>query len=516
MLGLAKRISEVLELLAQELDIPETALENATRSFKSVGTWLERPESLLSPYKPVIYPQGSVNLGTVVKPSNDDDEYDIDLVCEIIRSKADVSQEKLKKLVGIEVRAYAQFYNMVKPVDEGRRCWTLDYAEGARFHMDILPSLPDGAGFQKTLETHNLRAEQLHRYAIAITDQTHPSYRVISNDWPQSNPRGYAEWFKQRMLVQFNQQRRLIAESRRKQVHEVPEYAVKTPLQRAIQLLKRHRDIMLGGSDDKPISIIITTLAAQAYNNESDLVQALINILGGMSRFIEYRNDGVWIPNPVNPLENFADRWAEEQQRNETFFRWLESAQNDLVSAAGARDVQQLTESLSAGFGKRIVERSLQNFPSGAQIFPVSYSVPRVNESESRFQVSHCQSPPWDMSIVGEVRIGGKISNNNGEKWFDFGSDSKPLPKDRALKFKAFTKIPGPFQLYWQVTNTGNEAGDIEGGLRGNIFPGDVSGEDSMIRKEATAYKGMHWVRCFLVRNGFCIARSEPFIVNIG
>lgn len=264
-------------------------------------------------------------------------------------------------------------------------------------------------------------------------------------------------------------------------------------------------------SDHKPISIIITTLAAQAYNNEPDLVQALVNIIQGLPRFIEYRDSGIWIPNPVNPLENFADRWAEEPERNEMFFNWLTAVQSDLTASLESRDVQQLTESLSSGFGEGLVRRGMSKLPTGAQIYTGNYSLSRMDESQ--FEVAHCQRPPWVFALAGDVRIGGKIKQ--GDDWMHFASDSKkPVPKKRKLSFKAFTNVSGPFDLFWQVVNTGEEARTV-GGLRGEILPGSVTGKDAMTRKESTLYKGMHWVRCFVVKNGWCVARSAPFVVNI-
>ena len=51
----------------------------------------------------------------------------------------------------------------------------------------------------------------------------------------------------------------------------------KLPLQRAVQLLKRHRDVTYANSTKEekaaaPISIIITTLAAHAYQGEGDVL----------------------------------------------------------------------------------------------------------------------------------------------------------------------------------------------------------------------------------------------------
>jgi hypothetical protein len=52
---------------------------------------------------------------------------------------------------------------------------------------------------------------------------------------------------------------------------DVPTYELKTPLQRAIQLLKRHRDVMfVDNLDVAPISMILTNLAGHAYGGEAE------------------------------------------------------------------------------------------------------------------------------------------------------------------------------------------------------------------------------------------------------
>ena len=72
-------------------------------------------------------------------------------------------------------------------------------------------------------------------------------------------------------------------------VGNVPAYKEKkSPLQRVVQILKRHRDLMFNGDESKPISIIITTLAARAYNKETDVLDALVNVVNSMERYIEH------------------------------------------------------------------------------------------------------------------------------------------------------------------------------------------------------------------------------------
>ena len=315
-----KRFSQLLESIAKTLDISDSHYEQAVKRYESIGKWLERDESRLARYGPEIHTQGSFLLGTVTKPIFNVEEYDLDLVSQLNLQKNDVTQEDLKNLIGYEIISYARANNMNAPAEEGRRCWTLNYADGAQFHMDILPAIPDVKSFKLLLESRGYSSSTWSDFAIAITDKTLPNYSRIDADWPCSNPKGYAAWFRSRMETEFNTRREFLAESMQARAEDVPEYKVKTPLQRAIQILKRHRDIMfVKNSDDKPISIIITTLAGHAYNNESDLLDTLQNLVKGLPRYIQNINGVTLIPNPVNPLENFADKWQEHPHRKQNF-----------------------------------------------------------------------------------------------------------------------------------------------------------------------------------------------------
>ena len=356
----AQQFSSVLEEMAKELDIPEGYYELAVKRYESIGESLEGEKSKVARYSPLIYPQGSFLLGTVTKPISEKDEYDLDLVSELKLLKNSITQADLKKLVGDEIKSYASEHNMKSPVEEGRRCWTLHYADGVQFHIDILPAIPDAVEFKQFLEARGIAPSNWSDSAIAITDNTLPNYDQIGSEWPRSNPKGYAEWFRSRMQTRFDAIRKSLMEGR---VDEVPEYKIKTPLQRVIQILKRHRDIMFAKApDDKPISIIITTLAGHAYNNEPDILTALQNIVVDMPRYIQQNDGGVWIPNPVNPLENFADKWAEHPQREDNFYKWLSEVQKDLNAALRQPDIQRAAESLKSRLGERIINKGLQNF----------------------------------------------------------------------------------------------------------------------------------------------------------
>ena len=329
-----KQRSIVLNEMLEKLELPESAYIKAKERYDSLGLWFDKSEC--KKYNPHIFPQGSFRLGTAIRPLDDKAEYDLDLSCKLRVgvSKESHTQKELKQIIGREVSAYRSVNGIKAPVEEKHRCWRLEYADELSFHIDIVPCIPAAAVRQRFLfesmrkagETDTL-ATNVSQLAVSITDYRHAGYASICDDWHGSNPEGYALWFEDRMS-----QLRSVLEARA-QIDPVPSFKLKSPLQRVVQLLKRHRDQMFKGHEEmKPISIIITTLAARAYKGEADIGIALHNILNSMDRYIAAHAPRV--PNPVNPEEDFADRWnmpeGKKANLEGNFMRWLVQARTDI------------------------------------------------------------------------------------------------------------------------------------------------------------------------------------------
>jgi len=348
-----KNQNALLEDFAKALDVSEHHFDLAVARYKSLGVWLGREESKVVNFSPNVYSQGSFRLGTVIKPISDDEDYDLDIVVEVDLSKQQITQKDLKELIGQEVVTYAEAHQMNNVPKDRQRCWTLEYAEEARFHMDVLPSIPDSAGFRLLLESNRSQSNYWNS-AIAITDNKWSNYSQVSFEWPRSNPNGYAEWFKAR--TELPRHIAMFSESRGISIDEVPEFRVKTPLQRAVQLLKHHRDILfLKNPAIKPISMVITTLAALAYKGEPDIITTLRNVTTRMEQHITYTGNRLSIKNPVDPLEDFADRWSEDDAKY--FFFWLQKAKGLFGGFAEFSEGQALNEILKESFGEGLTKR---------------------------------------------------------------------------------------------------------------------------------------------------------------
>jgi hypothetical protein len=326
--------SNLLEAIVDLLDIPPSYYKKAAERYISFGKWLHRPESRVVQFDPDVYLQGSFRYGTVNRPLLKTEEYDLDLASEVKLRKGDLTQEALKRLIGLEVKSYADGNGIDAPPVERNRCWRLDYADDVSFHMDILPCLPEDDETILSICALGVPAH-LAIKSVAITDRHVPEYRIITPNWPCSNPRGLGDWFEEKAKPGAYQRIAMLVDGKSyRSIDEVPSYEWKTPLQRTIQILKRHRDVMFKDDPEfAPISMIITVLAAKAYGGETTLWGALKRIVDCMPQYIGETRPR--IPNPVNPGEDFADRWAGDSRYEKEFRRWHAQAKVDVEKLPG-------------------------------------------------------------------------------------------------------------------------------------------------------------------------------------
>jgi hypothetical protein len=478
-------LDQILTRAAAALDIPDDAYEDAVLKYESVGEWLASDDSELKDFSPEIYPQGSFRLGTVVHPLAVYD-YDIDLVCVLNLTKDDGSQKELKDLIGKQLKRNVELKPHVSP---GCRCWLVDYppeSDLPGFHMDVLPSIPN---------------PEQRPTGIFLTD-------TELFHWQKSNPKAYSSWFYSRMAPILLEKRAAAANSAKVNIEDVPEWRIKTPLQMAVQLLKRHRDIYFQPvPDDRPVSIIVTTLAALAYRGQSSLYNALLDVMTDMPKFIERKADKWWITNPTEADENFADRWNEHPQRSNNFFTWLKRAQEDFSRLGATGRLEEVFQILNTSLGREVTATVMRDlgFSQSQKDLKVPRAIPGLGDT------SHRLHAPWPRykSYIADIRASVYLKQNRRRLW---PLANRPIPKNLWIRFEVTTNTPPPYEVVWQVVNTGKEAAEA-GKLRGG-FEKDGS-DKNRVRWETTLYRGTHWVQAFVVKNGVMVAEANPQLVKI-
>lgn len=243
--------------------------------------------------------------------TSDDDDYDLDLVCEL-DDHDNVSADKLKN--GI-VKPWLTNYKKPKTeLEEKRCCWHVEYEDVPSFHMDVIPAMHHFDGMS----------------GIRITNKNEASRQYSFQD---SNPKGYIDWFygtcrkkKQGAIT------RSITEHNVTDQEDLKRNKNRTILQKSIQILKRHRDIMFeNNSEDKPVSIIITTLMGNLYDGEETILETITNFANSVEVYLlsNKKADHYSIPNPSLESEDFANKWIEHPERQEAFFAWIRQVKID-------------------------------------------------------------------------------------------------------------------------------------------------------------------------------------------
>lgn len=332
--GLDRLISDGL----QSLDISLAERERVTSRYTELGDELDLHWSTTHGHN-VISPQGSFLLGTVVRNIHRNDDIDIDCVALRDIDKVSTTQAELKADVGVAARKYAAKPHSGYPkVTQCTRCWTLTWSG---MHLDVLPAVPN---------------REEGGTNILITDRD-------VRRWLDSNPAGYAAWFRDRMRDELIAERVILSE--KLDVENVPEWRVKTTLQQAVQALKRHRDIYFADRlQDRPSSIVITTLAALAYHDRGELYDVLREITATMGDHLVH-DGGRWVlANPAHAEENFADSWANDPRRSANFFEWLENAQSTFEDLGRRVGLDRTVPLLAEAFGDRFAKAASQSLGS--------------------------------------------------------------------------------------------------------------------------------------------------------
>jgi len=496
-----EQMNRLYESIVKSIDISEELFDKAEKEYIEMGRWID----VATPnYKISIYPQGSFALGTVIKPIYDTDDYDLDLVCEFDK-QYDLSAKQLK--LDVMKPLLISYRKTRKEIEEKRRCWHVEYDHIPNFHMDVIPSI------NKSIY-------------IDITDHDED---IDKYDYIGSNPKGYIEWFNGRK----SERRKAIYQAYlfenkntikcQADVEKIKEYKLKTPLQKAIQLLKRHRDIMLEKDDKntKPISIIITTLAAELYKNEDNILDTLTTILNNAEKYIlDHKVDGKYhIDNPSYTgikKENFADKWNEHNDRAEAFFNWLDNAKTVFIySPSEVQSENDIANILGMALGDNLIRRvyldnedvikSLNKKKDDTSAALVPYKVKSILAAPHRLPC------PWGTPKGSRVFISA-TATDLASRQFKYINDGPAIAKGTSLDFRAlFGGISQPFNVRWHIVNLGSEATSHHC-LRGNF---EISNVGKFTRHEETEYTGSHSIQCFITKHNQCVAKSDIFIVNV-
>jgi len=325
-------LDDVLVRLCQTVQLSPTQFSLAESHYHAICEWLGQEGSELSAYSPDLYPQGSVALGTTVKPLMGE-EYDVDLVCELNINYRSVHDPVI--LLDMIERRMRQSDLYKDKLKRKRRCLRVNYEHD--FHLDILPACPDQGTGQDCL---------------VVPDRE-------DKRWRASNPKGFVKWFKikgaLRPAISFSK----MAMDSAAPLPQPQTAEQKTTLQLSVQLIKRWRDVHYAENiESAPVSIVLTTLMGDKYQgiqsvseNIAFSTQAIIDAVPAQGRLI--------VVNPSHPQEDISERWA-DTEKYAAFVSGMKALRQQMVELASAQDMGRQSKLLQKMFGDVLTKKAYE------------------------------------------------------------------------------------------------------------------------------------------------------------
>jgi hypothetical protein len=255
-------------------------------------------------------------------------EYDLDLVLQARRIVDNpmwlYEQTKLRLL------AHGEYAKKVEPLN---RCIRLNYA--GEFHLDIMPARPDLSRGGTCIEVPDKKLQY----------------------WKPCNPEGFRQWFEGRCAFGI-----VVEKFAQKPVPpNTPAYG-KPVLKRAMQLLKRRRDLAFADHpDDGPRSVVLTTLGGHAYRGETSVAEALISILGAIEIDIARAwPNRIVVLNPTNPSERFCEKFTTHTYNE--FVKFIRETHAEMRALVQLHGFDKISAQLGVMFGADVADHATNSF----------------------------------------------------------------------------------------------------------------------------------------------------------
>jgi hypothetical protein len=331
------------------------------------------------------------------------------------------------------------------------RCVTVNYAN--EFHVDVVPYL-----------------------------ERHGEHYITNRDTDQfelTNPEGFNAWLEEKNRVANGN------------------------LVKVIRLLKYLRDYK---STFSVRSVILTILVGDRVNEAAlledpkhyeDEPTTLKNVLLALNTYLQANEILPTISDPSCPSENFNHRWDQDGYTN--FRKWI----------------KYYSEKVAAAYDETDKDRSLALWQ---EVFGTKFQAPAVPTQKSadlaaarsseQFLDQHFHIP-FVIDTRYHLRIRGRVLPKAGFRNYDLRTRGDVVSKHRKLMFTVERcDVPSPYEVYWKVKNFGAEAAHA-GQLRGEV----VRDGGRHQKEESTLYRGKHYVECYVVKNGQCVARDRQLVI---
>lgn len=327
----------ILLTICNKLQLSESKYELATERYRTISNIIQS-DPVFENIELNMYAHGSFRLKTTVKPL-EGEEYDLDFVVEI--SANTIGNMTPNELYNHIYRILSKDGKHNGMVEKKSRCIRVNYAND--FHLDIMPGKQIFCG----------------KNEILVPD------RELSQWYHHSNPIDYADWFEgqaRKGIISEIQNLRKIQCS----TEPIEEQEIVTrlePLRRAVQLIKRYRDVYCDKYNAKSVrSIIICTLMGEITSTYSDTLQ----IITDFCKYVKSKNNMSYgnpfeVHNPVVD-ELLTEKWEEDSQNYTDFINMVKELEMDVIQLRNKNINREIDLLLKKMFGETITNDAIKEY----------------------------------------------------------------------------------------------------------------------------------------------------------
>ena len=437
--------------LRDKVNLSDGRIATLNSRVEAIGNFLSSGSDVVAENFIELIPQGSYAHGTIINPVDANDEFDADVLLDMNEVDGWEACDYVEELYRV-FRSSGTYRDIVT---RRSRCVVVNYA--GEFHMDVVPFL----------------TRHGQRY---ITNRNEDTYEL-------TNPEGFSQW--------LDDQNRLTSGR----------------LIKAIRLLKYIRD---SKNNFSVKSVILTILVGERVSGSillsdsshyADVPTSLVNLLSDLNDYLQAHTLMPSLDDPSCPSENFNHRWDQAQYANfrkwiKTYYEWARDAYEEADAEESHRKWRRL-------FGESFGTYPTTT-PKDSQAHRGIKGVQDTEEHvEERFTVR--LDPRY------RVKLQARTARRDGFRDYALANRGNKVAREQRVIFTIDScNVPGSYEVWWKVRNTGSEAikNDM---IRGQI----VKDTGSRSRIEPTSFRGNHYVEVYIVKNGVVVAKDHHPVLII-
>lgn len=356
-------LEDIFTEMAIRIQLPPSKYRLACERYRTIADYLERDGSPLKDQIARFYPQGSMAIGATISSRGHDQEYDIDIVGELLLPSDTPPKIVLDTLyTAIKGEKGSRYYDMVK---RRTRCVTIYYEDG--MHLDVTPVILQSSYPERTSDLFHDDPDKPYEEPA----------KLLMNAW------GFCTLFKantadttsfadrySRSVRTFD----VLAKAETEEVDPQEDPSRKSSDVVALQLIKRFRNIRYSNREERlPPSILLSKFVNDAANPMDSLVDALIYHTTFIRQQLVEADRNFKLVHEVNPTcekDCFTDRWPLKISAQRQFISdlnyLLDSLKKLNSSELSIDQIQNLLADLFGEFPVRAAIRATQEMVGNA------------------------------------------------------------------------------------------------------------------------------------------------------